>query len=94
MFLGDGKNVGYVIGKTQISQRSFNVLAGNGLLRFFFTDVVGLGGDQSDKLNAAFHKQVAGVFRERLAGGGGKDLRDYLLYCRCRLVSYLISPGS
>lgn len=74
VFLCDGKNIGDVIGEPQVAQRSLDVFAGNSLLCFLFADVVRLGGNQSDELDAALHKQVAGVLGEGLAGGGGEDL--------------------
>lgn len=74
VFLRDGKDIGDVIGETEIAQRSFDVLAGYGLLRFLFADVVGFRGDQRDELDAAFHEQVSGVLGESLAGRCGEDL--------------------
>lgn len=58
------------------------------LLGFLLADVVGLGGNQGDKLDTAFHEQVTRIFREGLAGRWGQDLCDDLLDRRyCRQVS-------
>lgn len=58
------------------------MLACNCLLGFLLANVVGLGGDQGDKLDAAFHEQVARILGEGLTGGWGQDLGDNLLDCR------------
>ena len=55
------------------------MLACDSLLGFFFADVVRLGRDQSDELNAAFHEQIARILGEGLAHAGREDFGDDLL---------------
>ena len=70
MFLRDGKHIGDVVAETEITKGALDMFAGDSLLGFLFADVVGLGGDQGDEFDAAFHEQIAGIFGEGLAGRG------------------------
>jgi len=54
VLLRHGQDVGHIVSKTQIRKRLLNVFASDGLLGFLLADIVGLGGDQGDKFNAAF----------------------------------------
>ena len=58
----------------------------DGLFRLTFRNLVRLGGDEGDELDAAVDEEVAGVagegdggFRRGGGGGCGEDFRDYLL---------------
>lgn len=79
MFFRDGKDILNVIAESEITQSPLHMLTGDSLLRFLLADIVGLGGDQSDELNAAFHEEVARVFGEGLPGGRREDLCDDFL---------------
>lgn len=79
MFLRDGKDILDVIAETKITQSPLHVFTGDSLLRFLFADVVGFRGDQGDELDAAFHEEIARVFREGLPGGRREDLCDDFL---------------
>ena len=68
VFLCDSKDIGNVVAETEITEGALDMFAGDGLLGFLFTDIVGFGGDQSDEFNAAFHEEIASVFGECLAG--------------------------
>jgi hypothetical protein len=54
------------------------MLAGNCLLGLLLGDVVGFGGDEGYKFDAAFYEEVAGIFPEGEAGRGREDLGDDL----------------
>lgn len=64
MFLRHGKDILDVIAESEITQSPLHMLTGDSLLRFLLANVVGLGGDQGDKLDAAFHEEIARVFGE------------------------------
>lgn len=83
MLLRYSKHVGNVITEPQITQSLLHMLASNGFLRFLLADIVGLGGNESDELDTAFHEQVARVLGKGLTGRWGQDLCDYLLDRRC-----------
>ena len=55
------------------------MVAGNRLLGLLLGDLVGLGGDEGDELDAALYEEVAGLFGEDAAARGGEDLGDDLL---------------
>ena len=55
---------GHVITKTQLLQRLGDVVARDGLLGLLLGDLVGLGGDEGDELDAALYEQVAGFLGE------------------------------
>ena len=40
------------------------MLRSNGLLGFLLCDLVGFGGDESDKLDTTFYEEIAGIFCE------------------------------
>lgn len=73
---------GHVVGEAELLQRLGDVVAGDGLLGLLLGDLVGLGGDEGDKLNAALYEEVAGLLSEDAARGGGQDL-GYDLLNRC-----------
>lgn len=58
------------------------MLAGYGLLRLLFGNLVGFGGYQGDELDAAFDQQVARIFGKSNSVVVGKDLIDDLLDSR------------
>lgn len=81
--LDDG---GDVLGEAELLQGLGDVVAGDGLLGLLLRDLVGLGRDERDELDAALDQQVAGLLGEGDAVGGREDLGDDLLDRRC-LVS-------
>jgi hypothetical protein len=72
----DGWNV---VTKIEFFQRSLDVFARYGLFGVFLGDLVGLGGDEGDELNAAFYQEVARIFGKCHARLAGKDVLDDLL---------------
>jgi hypothetical protein len=76
----DGWNV---VAKIQFLQGSLDVFACYGLFGVFFGDLVGLGGDEGDELNAAFYQEVARIFGKCHARLAGEDVLDDLLDGRC-----------
>jgi hypothetical protein len=72
----DGWNV---VAKIQFLQGSLDVFARYGLFGVFFGDLVGLGGDKGDELNAAFYQEVARIFGKCHARLAGEDVLDDLL---------------
>lgn len=52
---------GHVLGEAKCLQRLGDVVARDGLLRFLLGDVIGLAGDEGDKLDAAFYKKVTSL---------------------------------
>ena len=84
--LEDGRDV---VAKVELLERSLDVLAGNRLLRVLFGDLVGLGGDEGDELDAALDQQVAGFLGEGhglrifVGGFGGENFVDDLLDRGC-----------
>lgn len=87
MLIRTRKDILHIIAKSEIFQRLLDVLAGNRLLGFLLANVVGLGGDERDEFDAAFHEQVARIFGKGLAGGRGEDFGDDFLDGRCSYVS-------
>ena len=59
-----------VLAETQGVEGFADVVARDGLLGLLLRDVVGLGRDEGDELNAAFDQQVAGLLREGDAARG------------------------
>lgn len=70
---------GHVVREAKLLQRLGDVVAGDGLLGLLLRDLVGLGGDEGDELDAALDEEVAGLLGEDGARGGGEDLGDDLL---------------
>lgn len=77
----------HVVRKAQLLQRLGDVVAGDGLLGLLLGDLVGLGGDEGDELDAALYEEVAGLLGEDAATRGGEDLGDDLLDRRWGVVS-------
>lgn len=74
--LQDGRDV---LGETELLQRLGDVIAGDGLLGLLLGDLVRLGRDERDELDAALDQQVPCLLGERDAVGGREDLGDDLL---------------
>lgn len=70
---------GDVVGGAELLEGLCDVVAGDCLLGLLLGDLVGLGGDEGDELDAALDEQVPGVLGEGDAGRGRQDLGDYLL---------------
>ena len=68
MFLCYSQYIGHVVSEAQILQRPLDMFACDGLLRFLLADIIRLGGDECDELDAAFDQEVAGIFGKGLAG--------------------------
>ena len=83
VLLGYRKYVRDIVCKAKIPECFLNVFACDGLLSFLFADIVGLGRDQGDELDAAFHQQIARILGEGLAHAGREDLGNDLLDRRC-----------
>lgn len=83
VLLSHRKYVGDVVCKAKIPECFLDVFACDGLLGFLLADIVGLGRDQGDELDTAFHQQIARVLGEGLAHAGRKDLGNDLLDRRC-----------
>lgn len=79
VFFGNGENIGNVIAEPEIPERLLHMFTGDGLLGLLLTDIVCFGRDQSDKLDAALHQEVARILGEGLAGARWENLRDNLL---------------
>lgn len=73
---------GHVFAKVQLLQRCLDVLARYCLLCVLFGDLIGLGGDERDELDAALYEQVPGIFRERHARFRRQDVLHNLLHRR------------
>ena len=78
--VGHLENGGHVVAKVELLEGGLDVLAGYRLLGVLFGNLVGLGGDEGDELDAAFNEQVARVFGKRHAGLAGEDVLDNLLH--------------
>lgn len=68
MFFGNSEYIGDIITEAEIPQCLLHMFTSDGLLGLLLADIVCFGGDQSDEFNTAFHKQVARILREGLAG--------------------------
>ena len=67
MLFCNSKHIRYIVAEPKIRKRLFDMLARYRFLCFLLTDFVGLGGDESDELDAAFDKEVARVFGKGLS---------------------------
>jgi hypothetical protein len=79
VFSSDREHILDVLGEAQLAQGLVNVLGGDGLLGLVLCDLVGLGGDQRDELDAAVDEQVARVLAKGQARFVAQDLADDLL---------------
>lgn len=62
MLGGRLEHSGDVVGEAELLQGLCDVVAGYGLLGLLLGDLVGLGRDEGDELDAALDEQVAGFF--------------------------------
>lgn len=94
--VGHRQQLRHVLPKPQILQRLCDVLARDRLLSIFLRNIVRLGREHCDELDAALDQEVSSLFCEghggalRLATGfgfRGEDFADDLLYCRFGDVS-------
>ena len=70
---------GDVVAEAERVEGLGDVVADDGLLGLLLRDLVGLGRDEGDELDAALDQQVARLLGEVNAGGGREDLGDDLL---------------
>lgn len=82
VFGGGLEDGGNVVGEAERLEGLGDVVAGDGLLGLLLGNLVGLGRDKCDKLDAAFYEQVTSFFGKGDAVGGGQDL-GYDLLDRC-----------
>ena len=76
--------LGNVVSKPKFCERFLDVIHRYCLLCLFFGDIVGLGRDQGDELDAAFNEEVSGISGEDLTIGMGKDFCNDLLDGCCK----------
>ena len=83
MLAGRVEHLLHVLGEAELAQGLVDVVRRDGLLGLPFRDLVGLGRDERDELDAAVDQQVARVLAEDEPGLVAQDLRDDLLDGRC-----------
>ena len=70
---------GDVLGEPELVEGLDDVVARDGLLGLLLRDLVRLGADEGDELDAAFYEDVTSLLGKRDAGPAGEDLADYFL---------------
>jgi hypothetical protein len=79
VFLRHSQDVWDIVAKAKITQSPLYVFACDCFLGLLFANIIGFRGDQRDEFHAAFHEEIASIFRKGLAGGRGEDLGDDFL---------------
>lgn len=73
----------HILGKAQLTQGLVDVFGRDRLLGLALGDLVGLGGDEGDELDAAVDQEVTGVFAKGDAGVVAEDFGDDFLHGCC-----------
>jgi hypothetical protein len=76
--------LGNVVGKSKLCECFLNVIHRYRLLCLFFRDIVGLGRDQGDELDAALNEEISCISGKDLTIRGRKDFRNDLLDGCCK----------